>query len=142
MGTYSRERRFRAHSSVGQSHRLITGRSLVRGQVGPPTPSFPRRIFRSSRVGGVSTRAEVTVRDVWRALDDHFPFAHRADWDNVGILAGDPAAPVRSVLVALDATKAAVALGARMRIDLLLTHHPLIFPPPEAAAPAALDSRH
>ncbi len=26
----------RAHSSVGQSHRLITGRSLVRGQVGPP----------------------------------------------------------------------------------------------------------
>jgi dinuclear metal center YbgI/SA1388 family protein len=88
----------------------------------------------------VSTRAEVTVRDVWRALDDHFPFAHRADWDNVGILAGDPAAPVRSVLVALDATKAAVALCARMRVDLLLTHHPLIFTPLKSVRPDEWDS--
>jgi len=30
-----------AHSSVGQSHRLITGRSLVRGQVGPPISTLP-----------------------------------------------------------------------------------------------------
>lgn len=82
-----------------------------------------------SRVGGVSSRAKVTVRDVWSALDDHFPFAHRAEWDNVGILAGNPAAPVRSVLIALDATPAAVALCGRMNADLLLTHHPVIFSP-------------
>ena len=30
-----------AHSSVGQSHRLITGWSLVRGQVGPPISLLP-----------------------------------------------------------------------------------------------------
>ena len=36
--------------------------------------------------------SSVTVRDVWGALDADFPFAHRADWDNVGILLGDPAA--------------------------------------------------
>jgi hypothetical protein len=30
-----------AHSSVGQSHRLITGWSLVRGQVGPPISTLP-----------------------------------------------------------------------------------------------------
>ncbi len=36
MLKYGRNCFFRAHSSVGQSHRLITGRSLVRGQVGPP----------------------------------------------------------------------------------------------------------
>lgn len=80
-------------------------------------------------MGGVSPRAKVTVRDVWRALDDHYPFAHCADWDNVGILAGDPAARVRSVLIALDASKAAVALCARLRADLLVTHHPVIFTP-------------
>src|SRR3990170_3988221 len=34
----------RAHSSVGQSHRLITGRSLVRGQVGPPMKKLPRSL--------------------------------------------------------------------------------------------------
>jgi dinuclear metal center YbgI/SA1388 family protein len=77
----------------------------------------------------VISRAKVTVRDVWRALDEHFPFAHRAEWDNVGILAGNPEARVRSVLIALDATPAAVALCGRMNADLLLTHHPVIFSP-------------
>jgi len=88
----------------------------------------------------VSPRAQVTVRDVYRALDDHYPFAHRADWDNVGILAGDPAAPVRSVLVALDATPAALALCGRMRPGLLLTHHPVIFTPLKSVRPGPGDS--
>ena len=84
----------------------------------------------------------VTVRDVWRALDDPFPFAHRADWDNVGILLGDPGARVRSVLVALDATPAVLSAIRKRPVDLLVTHHPVVFKPlpcirpdrPEAAA--------
>jgi dinuclear metal center YbgI/SA1388 family protein len=94
----------------------------------------------------VSRVGPVTVRDVWRALDDHFPFAHRADWDNVGILLGDPGAPVRSVLVALDATPAVLSALRRRPADLLVTHHPVVFRPlpairpdrPEAAAAYAL----
>jgi len=94
----------------------------------------------------LSRAGPVTVRDVWRALDDHFPFAHRADWDNVGILLGDPGAPVRSVLVALDATPAVLSTLRRRPADLLVTHHPVVFRPlpairpdrPEAAAAYAL----
>jgi len=86
-------------------------------------------VEREMRARGASSRPGVTVRDVWSALDEHFPFSHRADWDNVGILAGNPEAQVRSVLVALDATPAAVALCGRMNADLLLTHHPAIFTP-------------
>ncbi|MGZ8439627.1 MAG: Nif3-like dinuclear metal center hexameric protein [Candidatus Deferrimicrobiaceae bacterium] len=73
--------------------------------------------------------SSVTVRDVWEALDADFPFAHRADWDNVGILLGDPAAPARRVVIALDATPAAVAACRRHRADLLVTHHPVIHSP-------------
>jgi len=88
----------------------------------------------------------VTVRDVWRALDEHFPFAHRADWDNVGILLGDPGAPVRSILIALDATPGVLSAVRRRPVDLLVTHHPVVFKPiprirpdrPEAAAAYAL----
>lgn len=83
----------------------------------------------------MSPRAEITVRDAWRALDEHFPFAHRADWDNVGILLGDPEAPVRSVLVALDATPAVLALCRQARPDLLLTHHPVIHTPLKSIRP-------
>ena len=44
------------------------------------------------------TRPAVTVRQVREALDERYPFAHRADWDNVGILAGDPDRTVRTIL--------------------------------------------
>jgi len=83
----------------------------------------------------VIRRAAVTVEDVWRALDEHFPFAHCADWDNVGILLGDPAAPVRSVLIALDATPAVLARLRRRPADLLVTHHPVVFTPLKSVRP-------
>jgi len=80
-------------------------------------------------------RGGVTVRDVWRVLDERFPFAHRADWDNVGILLGDPGARVRSAVVALDATPAAIAACRRRKAELLVTHHPLIFDPLKSVRP-------
>ncbi len=80
-------------------------------------------------------RGGVTVRDVWRVLDERFPFAHRAEWDNVGILLGDPGARVRSAVVALDATPAAIAECRRRKADLLVTHHPLIFDPLKSVRP-------
>jgi dinuclear metal center YbgI/SA1388 family protein len=84
---------------------------------------------------GVSRGVAVTVNDVWRALDGHFPFAHCADWDNVGILLGDPEAPVRSVLIALDATPAVIARLRHRPADLLVTHHPVVFTPLKAVRP-------
>ncbi len=82
-----------------------------------------------SRPAGAAAGRAVTVRDVWKALDDEFPFAHRADWDNVGILLGDPGAPAERVVIALDATPAAVAACRRHRAGLLVTHHPVIYSP-------------
>ena len=82
-----------------------------------------------SRSGGVAAGRAVTVRDVFQALDDEFPFAHRADWDNVGILLGDPGAPAERVVIALDATPAALAACRRHRAGLLVTHHPVIHSP-------------
>jgi len=80
-------------------------------------------------------RAPVTVNDVWSALDERFPFAHCADWDNVGILLGDPEAPVRSVLIALDATPTVIARLRRRPADLLVTHHPVVFTPLKSVRP-------
>lgn len=82
------------------------------------------------------TRAAApTVRDVYGALDAVWPFAHRADWDNVGILLGDPGQRVESILVALDASPAAVARLASLRAGLLVTHHPVIFSPLKSLRP-------
>ncbi len=81
------------------------------------------------RTAAKSSSPTVSVHDVWEALDAEFPFAHRADWDNVGILLGDPRAPARRVVIALDATSASVAACRRHKADLLVTHHPVIHAP-------------
>ncbi|MCL5884394.1 MAG: Nif3-like dinuclear metal center hexameric protein [Deltaproteobacteria bacterium] len=83
----------------------------------------------------MSRSAPIRVRDIWRALDERYPFTHRAEWDNVGILLGDIDAPVRSVVVALDATPAAIAACRRARAGLLVTHHPAIFTPLSSVRP-------
>jgi dinuclear metal center YbgI/SA1388 family protein len=70
--------------------------------------------------------AAVSVRlgDVIEALDDAYPPWLAQSWDSVGLVCGDPAEPVESVTVAVDATPAVVAeVPAR---GLLLAHHPLL----------------
>ncbi len=49
------------------------------------------------------------------------------DWDNVGLLAGDDDWDVKKIYIALDATDAVVDAAVESGVDLILTHHPLIF---------------
>lgn len=55
------------------------------------------------------------------------PASCACDWDNVGLLAGDPAREVHTVYLALDATDEVIAEAIRAKAELLITHHPLIF---------------
>jgi dinuclear metal center YbgI/SA1388 family protein len=66
-----------------------------------------------------------SVGDVIAALEAAYPPALAADWDAVGLVCGDPAEPVSSVLFAVDPVPDTVdeALGTA---QLLVTHHPLL----------------
>jgi dinuclear metal center YbgI/SA1388 family protein len=66
-----------------------------------------------------------TVGDVIAALEAAYPPALAADWDAVGLVCGDPAEPVSSVLIAVDPVPETVdeAVGTA---QLLVTHHPLL----------------
>ncbi|MEJ3654135.1 Nif3-like dinuclear metal center hexameric protein [Actinomycetes bacterium KLBMP 9759] len=66
-----------------------------------------------------------TVGEVIAALEAAYPPALAADWDAVGLVCGDPAEPVTSVLIAVDPVPATVdeAVGSA---QLLVTHHPLL----------------
>lgn len=77
------------------------------------------------------------VADVLRALHAWAPPGSKADFDRVGLQVGDPAAPVRRVLVALDLTPAVVDEAAETGAELVVTHHPLLFNP--AASVTASD---
>lgn len=50
------------------------------------------------------------------------------DYDNVGLLVGDPGAEVNKILTCLDMTPEVAEEAVRTGADLIVAHHPLIFP--------------
>ena len=49
------------------------------------------------------------------------------DWDNVGLLIGDNTREVNKVLFCLDVTENAVKKAINNNVDLIISHHPVIF---------------
>jgi dinuclear metal center YbgI/SA1388 family protein len=74
--------------------------------------------------------APLTVRDVEHALDGLYPYAWAEPWDRVGLLAGDPAAPVTGIFVTLDPTADAIERAVAAGANVLLSHHPAFLEPP------------
>ena len=70
-----------------------------------------------------------TVADIAKIMETIAPSWLAEKWDNVGLQIGDPLWPVKKIRVALDPTREVVESCCEDGIDLLLTHHPLIFKP-------------
>ncbi len=69
------------------------------------------------------------VTDVIRAMEAICPSSLSEDWDNVGLQVGHRQWPVNTVWVALDPHPSIVDAAALNQVDLIVTHHPLIFHP-------------
>jgi dinuclear metal center YbgI/SA1388 family protein len=62
-------------------------------------------------------------------LEEFAPTRLAADWDNVGLLVGDPQQPISKVMTCLTVTPPSVDEAVRAAADLIVTHHPLPFRP-------------
>ena len=71
----------------------------------------------------------VTVRDVYDRIDSFAPFSTQMDFDNSGLLVGDPDRPVQKIAVCLDITPETVRDASDCGADLMVSHHPVIFRP-------------
>ena len=69
----------------------------------------------------------ITVQDVLSFLEGFAPYDLAESWDNVGLLAGDRAHPVSTVLCALDVTEQVLEEAAALGAQLVVAHHPAIF---------------
>jgi len=69
------------------------------------------------------------LKDVMRVLDAIAPFEEAEEWDNVGLMVGDLQSEIKSILVALDPSLEVIDAAREKCINLILTHHPLIFKP-------------
>ena len=66
-----------------------------------------------------------SLAQVVAALERRYPPTTAEDWDAVGLVCGDPAAPVRRVLWAVDPVEEVVDEAIAADVDLVITHHPL-----------------
>ena len=71
------------------------------------------------------------VKEIMHALDEIAPFELAEPWDHSGLRLGNPDAETTSVAVALDPTPQTVAQALSLHCSMLITHHPLMFSPPE-----------
>lgn len=71
----------------------------------------------------------VKIRDIVRSIEKWAPITFAEEWDNPGLLTGNPDQETDSVLISLNATEDALKNAKEKNAQLLITHHPLIFKP-------------
>nr|WP_297785287.1 Nif3-like dinuclear metal center hexameric protein [uncultured Allomuricauda sp.] len=69
----------------------------------------------------------MTVNDIGKVLEELAPLAHAEDFDNVGLLVGDPTMKVEGVLVTLDTLENVVDEAIEKKCNLIVSFHPIIF---------------
>jgi dinuclear metal center YbgI/SA1388 family protein len=68
------------------------------------------------------------VSDLVGAMESIAPSSFAAPWDNVGLLVGDPAAPLARVLLTIDCTREVVAEAAQGGAGgAIVAYHPVLF---------------
>ncbi len=71
---------------------------------------------------------DYTVGDVAKVIEDLAPLATAESWDNVGLLLGDRKQVVKRITLSLDFDDQALDLAIKQDCQLIVTHHPVIFP--------------
>ena len=71
----------------------------------------------------------VQIRDIIAIMEKIAPTSFAEDWDNVGLLVGDGNGEVNRILVTLDVTSSIVKEAIEREVDMIISHHPIIFSP-------------
>ncbi len=71
----------------------------------------------------------VTLSDIIKIMERIAPVCIAEKWDNSGLQIGSTDWPVKTIWVSLDATPSVVEAACNKGVNLLITHHPLIFNP-------------
>src|SRR5262245_21219865 len=68
-----------------------------------------------------------TVGSIRTFLERFAPLELAADWDNVGLLLGDPASEVQRLMTCLTITPDVVAEAIADNVQMIISHHPILF---------------
>ncbi len=94
-----------------------------------------------SVIANATVHRTATLGEVVAVLEGLYDPAWARDWDRVGLTCGDPAAPVRRIVLAVDPVAAVVDEALDRNADLLITHHPLLLRPVHGIATTTAKGR-
>ena len=89
----------------------------------------------------MSKQKTARLADIIGLLNHLCPPGLAEDWDNVGLQVGDPTAKIDKVLVCLDVEEIAIQEAHRQGVQLIISHHPLIFKSLKRLTPADMTGR-
>ena len=67
------------------------------------------------------------IKEIAQAVEEIAPLGLAQDWDNVGLLVGNPDKPIKNILLTIDTTQAVVEEAKAQKADLILAYHPIIW---------------
>ena len=66
-------------------------------------------------------------KELIQIVEECAPKKYAENWDNVGLLVGKENQTVEKIMIALDATEDVIDQCVARQVDLLITHHPMLF---------------
>ena len=69
------------------------------------------------------------LSNITEKLNELYPLNLKQPYDNVGLLVGSKEKDIKKILLALDLTSEVMEEAIKLKVDLIITHHPLIFKP-------------
>lgn len=69
------------------------------------------------------------IIDIITIMEEIAPPHLAEPWDNVGLLVGSAQDPVHRIMVTLDVTAEVIREAAEKKVNLIISHHPVLFQP-------------
>jgi dinuclear metal center YbgI/SA1388 family protein len=70
---------------------------------------------------------QMKIKDIAEQIEKIVPLNLAQDWDNVGLLIGDVGKNVKRILLTIDITADVVAEAKKLKTDLIVSYHPVIW---------------
>jgi dinuclear metal center YbgI/SA1388 family protein len=67
------------------------------------------------------------IKNIAEKIEKIVPLKLAQSWDNIGLLIGDPQRNVKNILLTIDITKDVSSEAKRLRTDLIISYHPVIW---------------
>lgn len=71
----------------------------------------------------------MNCKDICEIIETKFPLEYAESYDNVGLLIGDENKDIKKVLISLEVTEKVINEAIDKDVDMIISHHPLIFKP-------------